>query len=199
MGQPVRFIVVAGPPCSGKSFVARRIANQFHAAHLEMDRFRERLLPLSDQRVEDRDLAYRAMHWTAELMAPFCSSIVMDATYTAQTCRTDLMEVIERVHGSVFVIECHTGVEQAIERFLRRDPHPARDLTPSRVARLAAAYPYFADAFGIGAGEAGGDEVSHAIQYVHGEPLDASNLRLWTLRGRPRERTQDRLSAAALE
>jgi predicted kinase len=190
MGHRVRFVIVAGPPCAGKSFVARRIANEFGAPHLEMDRFRDRLLPFSDQRLEDRELAYRAMHFTAELMAPYCPTLVLDATYTAQVCRIHLAEMAERLEASLFVIECHVSAQLAVERFLRRDTHPAVDLTANRVARLAAAYRYFAGAYPIGAIHAVNDELSGAIRFLDLDPLGADKYRLWCLQGQPRDDTR---------
>jgi predicted kinase len=196
MDDVPRFVVVAGPPCSGKSFVASYLSAQFSAPHLEMDRFRERVLPFSEQCVEHRDVAYRAMHFTAELMAPFRSLVVMDATYTASACRTDLMSVVERLGASLCVFECHVSAQTAVERFLRRGRHPAVDLNAARVARLALAYPYFGSAFAIGEDAGAAGDLSRATQYLRSDPPGLLNRRHWCRHGQPREKGQGHLSAA---
>ena len=175
------------------------MSTEFGAPHLEADRFRDRVVPQSDQRVEHRDIAYRAMHFTAELMAPHCSTLILDATYAAEDCRTQLMQVVERVAGGLLVVECHVSARLAVERFLRRGAHPAIDLTAERVARLAAGYRYLETAFAIGAGRGAEDELSSALQYARSEPFDASQRRLWCLRGQPRETGLGPLSAAPSE
>jgi predicted kinase len=108
-----------------------------------MDAFRTRLLVDSDQRVEHRDVAYRAMHYAAELLAPRCRAVVLDATYTARICRNELLDVVARVDGVLAVIECHVSAAVAEERFGARGTHPARDLTRKRVRALATSYPYY--------------------------------------------------------
>ena len=42
-----------------------------------MDQFRARILPLSDQRVDDRDVAYEAMHFAAESFARWCQTAIL--------------------------------------------------------------------------------------------------------------------------
>ena len=107
-----------------------------------MDQFRCRLLADSDQRVEDRDIAYRAMHLAAELLAPWCPTIVLDATYTAHVCRAELWYIVQHARGVLSVIECCVSPTTAETRWRARGMHPARDLTPQRVRTLATSYPY---------------------------------------------------------
>jgi predicted kinase len=183
-----RFVVVAGPPCSGKSTVARRLSDVLPAPHLEMDRFRERLLPHGDQRVEDRDLAYHAMHYAAELLAPWSETIVLDATYTAAVCRRGLVEVVQQCGGAMLVIECVVSVAAAVERYHQRGLHPALDLTAERVAALARDYPYFAGAERI-AGDGSARDIDRLAQRVSGEGLDEARRAAWWQGGHPRELT----------
>jgi predicted kinase len=185
--HPPRFVVVAGPPCAGKSTVARQLARRLSAPHLEMDQFRRRLLPGSDQRVEHRDIAYRAMHLAAELLASHCETIVLDATYTAEPCRTELLRVVDRVRGSISVVECRVGARVAAERFLRRGPHPARDLTAERVTTLASTYPYCSLCRAVD-GELNEDGVGWVVHDILEKPLDRAGRLVWASNGRPRER-----------
>jgi predicted kinase len=181
-----RFVAVAGPPCSGKSTVARSLSAALSAPHLEMDRFRERVLPHSDQRVEDRDLAYKAMHFTAELMAPWCRTIVLDATYTAAVCRHWLVGLVNQIGGTLVVIECRVSTAAAVERWGRRAAHPALDLTAERVAMLARDYPYSPGTCCLDAESLDVDFVALA-QRAAGEPLTAAACADWCHQGNPRQ------------
>jgi predicted kinase len=181
-----RFVAVAGPPCSGKSTIARRLSAALSAPHLEMDRFRERLLPHGDQRVEDRDVAYKAMHFAAELLAPWCRTIVLDATYTAAICRHWLVDVVDQSGGTLVVIECRVSVVSAVERWTRRAAHPALDLTAERVAMLARDYPYFQPTCQVDVGSLDLD-LAALTQRAAGEPLTAAVCADWCHRGNPRE------------
>jgi uncharacterized protein len=144
-----RFVVIAGPPCSGKSTVAHHLAQALGAPHLEVDAFRQRLLPDSDQRLEHRDIAYRAMHLAAELLGRWCSTTVLDATYATEPCRVAVADLVERTGDTLTLVECHVDPEVAVGRLAARGSHPAVDLTPERVAVLAATYPYSDEAYAI--------------------------------------------------
>jgi predicted kinase len=181
-----RFVAVAGPPCSGKSTIARRLSAALSAPHLEMDRFRERVLPHGDQRVEDRDVAYKAMHFAAELLAPWCRTIVLDATYTAAICRHWLVDVVDQSGGTLVVIECRVSVVSAVERWTRRAAHPALDLTAERVAMLARDYPYSPATCHVDVGSLELDLVA-LTQRAAGEPLTAAACADWCHQGNPRE------------
>lgn len=159
------------------------------APRLEMDEIRHRVLPQSDQRVEHRDIAYRAMHVTAELMAGWCATIVLDATYTAATCRMELMQVVHRVDGILFVVECHVDAAVAVERFTQRGAHPAIDLTPERVAALARDYPYSAEACAVAHATPAELALTTVIGHLDTSPLGLADGATWCGRGRTREAT----------
>lgn len=158
------------------------------APHLEMDQFRARILPLSDQRVDDRDVAYEAMHFAAESLAGWCQTAILDATYTATPCRAGLVDVVERTGGALFVIECYVSAAAAAERFSSRDSHPAVDLTESRVRTLAEDYPYFAPACRIRT-DSDTPEYGRILELLAGPALDREARDAWTRAGRPREKS----------
>ena len=177
--------MVAGPPCSGKSTLARTLSQLLNAPHLEMDAFRQRLLPHSDQRVEHRDLAYRAMHYAAELLAPWCPTLILDATYTAAACRAELVQVVDRVGGQLFVIERGIDAVSAQQRFAMRHLHAAVDLTAERVVQLVEGYPYSDAAFAVA------DDSRVTLVDSQGRlvipALSAAAGAEWCRRGQPRE------------
>ena len=75
-----RLIVVCGPPCSGKSTIARALSARTGAIHLELDSILVRLLPGSAHSEKDRDVAYRAMHTIAECLLRSVDEVI-PATY----------------------------------------------------------------------------------------------------------------------
>jgi predicted kinase len=188
--EPPSVIVVAGPPCAGKSGVAVRIATALDIPHLEMDRARARILPDSDQRVEHRDIAYRAMHYAAEQLLLRGTSVVLDATYTASVCRRDALEMTDRAGATFYLFECEVPPAVARERFRTRADHPAVDLTPSRVAMLADEYPYFDRACRVRTLVAGDAHPSRLLEHLRSQPLDIIARIAWRQLGRPRERSQ---------
>ena len=177
--------MVAGPPCSGKSTLARTLSQLLTAPHLEMDAVRQRLLPHSDQRVEHRDLAYRAMHCAAELLAPWCTTLVLDATYTAAVCRAEVVQVADRVGGQLFVIERRIDAVTAQQRFAMRHMHAAVDLTAERVVQLVETYPY-SDAAVAVADDSRATLVDSQGRLVM-PALSAAARAEWCRRGLPRE------------
>jgi predicted kinase len=163
-----------------------------------MDSFRCRVLPRSNHRVEHRDIAYRAMHFAAEIMAPRCGTLVLDATYTAAAFRVELIQIVNRVGGQLFVVECQVDPAAAADRFAARGRHPAVDLTRTRVAALAADYPYFS---GASATLREHDQVldpTATLTYILNRPLDDIACAAWRSLGQPRARAgeQSRWRAA---
>jgi predicted kinase len=186
MPRPL-FIAVAGPPCSGKSTLAECIASPLGAVRLEMDHFRLRLLPQSRHSVEDRDVAYRAMHLTAEIVARQSAHVVVDATYTAAPCRAGLVEAVERVNALLFLIECHVDAALAVRRFRLRGAHAAVDLTESRVAALAVEYPYFALAYPVVSSPERDLDVGQVVSHLGRRPLDRAARTRWVASGLDRD------------
>ena len=90
-----RLIVVAGPPCSGKSYLAEILANHTGIRHLEMDTIRARLMPESRHAKPDRDIAYRTMHFAAEMLLSAGHSVILDATYMPVEHRLELEGIAE--------------------------------------------------------------------------------------------------------
>ena len=82
-------VVFSGPPCSGKTTLAAELARRRGWEHLSMDRTRQRILPGTHTEA-DRHVAYRAMHWAAELLARAGRNVILDAPYRHPEDRDDL-------------------------------------------------------------------------------------------------------------
>jgi predicted kinase len=138
-----RLIVFSGPPCSWKSTLAAQLARKRELPHLEMDRTRRRLMPRSEHTREDRQIAYRAMLYAAELLLERGLDVVLDAPYGHAEDRRELSETAERTAARLFLIECAVSPEMAVERFRRRGPDAVRrDLTEERVKELVGSFHY---------------------------------------------------------
>jgi predicted kinase len=134
-------IVFAGPPCSGKSTLAAEVARRLRLPHLSMDATRARILPGAAHTRADRRVAYRAMHFAAELLLDADAGAVLDAPYGHDEDRDELAAIGEP--RGVRYIECRVSAEEAARRFEQRGPDAGKpDLTAERVRRLARAYCY---------------------------------------------------------
>jgi len=136
-------VAIAGPPCAGKSTLGESLAARRGIPHLEMDVFRVRLMPFSAHTREDRAVAYRAMHYAAELLAASGSGVIVNACYDHAEDRIDLERSSRRAGVPFFLIECTVSAEVAVTRSRARwDAHPGADLTPDRVTELVVNYPF---------------------------------------------------------
>jgi NAD(P)-dependent dehydrogenase (short-subunit alcohol dehydrogenase family) len=105
----------------------------------------------------DRAVAYRAMHFAAELLLAAGASAVLDAPYGHAEDRAELA----RVGGDrCKLIECGVSPETAVERLRARGiPDASRpDLTEERVARLNREFPYTGEGLPLDTGELSREE-----------------------------------------
>ena len=135
----------AGPPCSGKSRLAKDLAAALDIARLELDVVRQLLTP-SEHTRDTRLIAYRAIGLLSEHLLGYGRAVILDATYGPFEARRYLVEVSRRRHTPIYLIQCAVTPQEAVRRLSERqrnDPnHGAIDLTPERVAKLAGEYPY---------------------------------------------------------
>jgi len=137
-------IVFAGPPCAGKSTLAAEVARRRNLPVLAMDAIRQRILPAAAHTRADRQVAYRAMHFAAELLLGAGSSAILDAPYGHQEDRDELARIA--AGADVRLIECQVSPETAVRRFRERGPDPVRlDLTEDLVREMVREYAYARD------------------------------------------------------
>ncbi|MBI4873636.1 MAG: AAA family ATPase [Acidobacteria bacterium] len=136
-------IVLSGPPACGKSKLARVLAARHGFAHLEMDRFRLRLLPGSQSTRENRRVALRAMHLTAESLLRRRTTVILDASYRLAEDRQQAREAALAAGAAFALVEFTVPLEMALSRCrARRGRHPGDDLTDERVTELATRFPF---------------------------------------------------------
>ena len=76
-----KLVVFGGPPCTGKSTVGRALG----WAHLEMDAARMALLPDAAHTRADREVAYRAVLWTAGHLLRYTDIVICNGGFGAQS------------------------------------------------------------------------------------------------------------------
>jgi predicted kinase len=138
-------VVLAGPPCSGKSTAGAWLAAALPGIHLHVDAILTAIIPGSDRRLEDRRLAYEIAARATKPALDRGLSAVLDCTYSRKEYRE---QVVSNVPADVrlVVIEFLVSVDVALERFQNRQAHHATDLTPDIVTDKVSAYPYGAGA-----------------------------------------------------
>lgn len=139
-----QLLVICGPPCAGKSTLAKSLGDAHRAPVLDVDEMREVLLPHSDHSEQDRNTAYRAMHFAAaRLIGAGAREVLLVATYARLEVREWLGAAARDCLAGVSVVGCRVSPEVAVDRFVsRKAGHPATDLSPARVRRLAETYNY---------------------------------------------------------
>jgi predicted kinase len=134
-------VVLAGPPCSGKSKAGDWLASTLPGIHLHVDAILTAIIPGSDRCLQDRRLAYEVAARAIRPVLDRGLSAILDCTYGRKEYRE---QVIKSVPAEVplVVIEFLVSVDVALARFENRRDHHAIDLTPAIVTDKVSAYPY---------------------------------------------------------
>lgn len=149
-----RLIVFSGPACTGKTELGARLAARLGAPQLQMDATRARLMPDSTHTRADRRVAYRAMHFAAELLLERGATVILDAQYGHPEDREEVEQICARTGSGLYLIECRVDPELAARRFRDRPAsHPGLDLTQELVIEMARAFPYSGRGLMIDTGE----------------------------------------------
>lgn len=135
-----RLVIFAGPPCTGKSTVGRALG----VAHLEMDEARARLLPDAAHTRADREVAYRAVLWTAEHLLRYTDIVICNGGFGHAEDRAACLKLARETGAKLYVAEFTAPLELLLERNrARRANHPGLDLTDERVTEIATTYPWW--------------------------------------------------------
>jgi predicted kinase len=143
-------VILCGPPCTGKSAIGADLESRFGFIHLDVDAIRQRILPDSNQNIEDRNAAYRAMHLMAEFLLRQGATVVVDATYNRGLHRKELAATLKTVETHTALIQCKAPLDVVLARFKSRPPgHAALDLTEDLVRELWTNFAYSSDGLTI--------------------------------------------------
>ena len=107
-------LVVAGPPCAGKSSVARLLrTGDPRRVLVEVDAVFDLLLPDCDHRPADRLLGYEAAHRLVRLLLERGVPPVLECTYARRDQRTALVAALPE-GTPVHLVELVVSPEEAL-------------------------------------------------------------------------------------
>jgi aminoglycoside phosphotransferase family enzyme/predicted kinase len=143
-----RLLAVGGMIASGKSTIAERLAETFHAPVIDSDRTRKRLLgvepltALADAAFSGAyspamtDRTYREVLRCAEIVLRSGRSVVLDASFRERETRAAALELAQRLGLGFLFIECATDEATLRRRLAERATQPS--ISDGRAELLAA-------------------------------------------------------------
>lgn len=150
-----RIVLISGPPASGKTTIARPLAEALGFALLTKDDIKESLFTSLNGAPNDlavsRQIGSAAMDllWA---LAPHCPQVVLEANFRTRSPfeRMQLAALLHRPGARLVEIHCRIPLEEAARRFAQRARderhHPAHALTEMSLDQLAE----YSDPFALG-------------------------------------------------
>jgi predicted kinase len=126
-------IVVAGPPCTGKTTLAEKIAGKYNLLLLYKDGIKETLMDSlgAENREESRKIGiatYKVLYHLFESVMRTGSSLVIESNFYAEYDSDQLNSLIRKFGYAAVQIQCRTDSKVLFERYMKRanssDRHP---------------------------------------------------------------------------
>lgn len=179
--------VLSGPPCSGKSTVAKVLAaappgSRSRRVHIEVDALFDLLFPDSDRGRDDRMFAYDAAHLLARQVLERGESVMLECTYARREQRASLVSALRDTSAPLWVVEFFVSPDEAVRRF--RNRHQDTDLDDQLVRERAGLFPYCDQALRVVSTEAAPERHAGNISnWLEGQPRPAARD-CWAQAGR---------------
>lgn len=125
--QKPTLIMLYGFPGSGKTYVARQLAEQVKAAHLQADRIRDELFsqPRYDKQ-EDGIVSHLLNYMTSEFLASGIS-VIYDTNAMRASQRKELREMARKHKAQFTLIWLQVDADSAYTRTFKRDKRKTDD------------------------------------------------------------------------
>jgi predicted kinase len=124
-------IIVSGPPCSGKTTLARRLAAELHLPFVYKDGIKELLFDhlgcsdLDQSKLLSR-VSYDLMYYFVEAQLQVGGSLVVEGNFKPES-ETGKFLALKAKYGFIpFQIQCRTDGPVLLERFRKRAASPER-------------------------------------------------------------------------
>ena len=118
-------IIIAGPPCTGKTTLGRMIAERFHLPFISKDDIKETLF--NSIGVKDREwsmqlgiLSYKLLYYFVESILKSGDSLVVESNFRAEYDSEQFNILIKKYDCTPVQIQCKTNGEVLYERFKKR-------------------------------------------------------------------------------
>jgi predicted kinase len=109
-------IIVCGLPGTGKTTLAKALAERFSAEHVSSDLIRKELMARPTYRPEEKAKVYdELVTRVAELLAQG-DSVVADATFYRRSLRSRLVEAAEKAGTKVHFVLCQLDQAEVLDR-----------------------------------------------------------------------------------
>lgn len=141
-----RIVLISGPPASGKTTLARPLAEALECALLSKDDLKESLFTSMNGLPGDLDFSHRLSIAAMDLLwalAPHCPSAMLEANFRTQSPheREQVAMLLNHFCGNMVEIHCRIPIEEAARRFAERARterhHPAHALQEMSIEQLA--------------------------------------------------------------
>jgi predicted kinase len=113
-------VVCYGLPGTGKTTVGRALAAALSCPSLGTDAIRRRVLPEPTYTFAEREMIYRVLFFTIELLHGQGIDVVIDGTFTHRKLRRQIVELGESLGAPVRFVECVCPPDIAVQRIAGR-------------------------------------------------------------------------------
>jgi predicted kinase len=180
-------VVLSGPPCSGKTTVARAIAETRAATGrrwrlLEVDSVFDLLFPDSDRNRDDRMRAYDGAHLLARMLIDQGDAVLLECTYARRDQRAGLVKALNGSGALLRVVEFVVSPEEAATRFRARTQ--ITDLDDESLRERVEGFAYCAEAFRVVSAQGTPDDHARSVLAWLGHEPPAVDQDAWVEAGR---------------
>ncbi len=113
-------IIICGLPGTGKTTLAKAVAEKINAVYLNSDSIRMSMLEEREYTEEEKKRVYEAMFVEAEKQLTEGKNVVLDATFYKKELRETAEGVAKKADVGFFIVECVTHEDLLKERIFKR-------------------------------------------------------------------------------
>jgi predicted kinase len=113
-------VVCYGLPGTGKTTVARQVAERLNCPLLSTDTIRKKLLTKATYTIEERNLVYRAIFCMVEFAVEHLEHVVLDGTFNMHGRRVEAHQLAAELGLPIVFVECVCDEPTALHRIQTR-------------------------------------------------------------------------------